>query len=250
MEKLLDWLNNLPQEATVFSVTGGNSRKMEQIYKVILPQALEDGWTPKQNDKSEVFQALDIDDLGDQIIEILDDTGFGIEFDKCRVFAYSSQGKQIKSKLLTKQVQLDSDNLQVSAIQALANANIQMTGEVRRTLTTVTDSNARLLELVNQLAEGFVDARREQVLAEQERLAYELVLDHQAIEEGQNVKQEGLTLLSQIAHTILEQKQGFDMGKMKDHIKNNPGVVDDFINDPDIVEAVMQSMARGNTEEG
>ncbi len=250
MVKLLDWLAGLPQEATVFCVAGGNSRKMEQLYKVVLPLAIEQGWQPKPNEKSEVFQANDLDDLGDQIIETLDDTGFGVEYDKVRVFAYSSQGKQIKSKLITKPLQLDNDNLQVSAIQALATANISMTGEVRRTLATVTDSNARLLELVNQLAEGFVDAKRLQVRAEQERLAYELVLDHQELEENQNVKQDGLQLLSQIAQTIFEQKQGagIDSEKLKEHIKNNPSVVDDFISDPDIVNAVMESMARGANE--
>lgn len=250
MVKLLDWLTGLPEQATVFTVTGGNSRKMEQLYKVVLPLAIQEGWQPKQNEKSEVFQANDLDDLGDQLIEILDDTGFGVEYDKVRVFAYSSQGKQIKSKLITKPLQLDNKDLQVSAIQALASANISMTGEVRRTLATVTDSNARLLELVNQLTESFVDAKRSQVRAEQERLAYELVLDHQELEENQNVKQDGLQLLSQIAHTIFEQKQNasFDSEKLKEHIKNNPSVVDDFISDPDIVSAVMESMARGADE--
>ena len=251
MVKLLDWFIGLPPEATVFTVAGGNTRKMEQIYKVVLVDAIAQGWIAKPNEKSEVFQATDIDDLSDQILEILDDTGFGIEYEKVRVFAYSWQGKQIKSKLITKPIPSNNQNMEVNAIQALATANISMTGEVRRTLATVTDSNAKLLELVNQLAESFVDAKRMQVKAEQERLAYELVLDHQDMEENQNVKQDGLQLLSQIAQTIFEQKKanGFDTESLKEHLKNNPSVVDEFISDPDIVNAVMESMARGSVED-
>jgi len=246
MEKLLNWISALPEEATVFTVCSGSGRKLEQIYKVVLPGAIENGWTPKPQDKNEVFQALDLDDLADQVQGVLEDTGYGIEYVKARVYAYSVQGKHIKSKLITKQIPIPQGDYTDSAIQALAQANISMTNEVRRTLANVTDNNARLLEIVTQLTEGFVSAKRDQVIAEQERLAYEMVLEAQEIEENKGIKEEGLSLLSQIANTVLEQKRqsSFDTESLKEHIKNNPGVVDDFIDDPEIINAVMASMAK------
>ena len=244
---LHDWFTRLPEQACLFTLSVGNGRKLEQIFRVVTSKGIENGYQPKPNDKNETFQAENLDDVLDQIENVLNDSGFGYEYEKARIFAYSFDGKHLNSKLIRKDNNKEQTG-EVSAITALAQNNIAMSNEVRRTLAIVTDSNVRLLELISSMAEGFVEAKREQVQSESEKLAYEMVLENAMHEDDNSVKEQGLNVLNTIAQTLMG--KGIDAETIKDTIKNDPGVVDSFVDDDEVVNAVMQAIYRKkNVEE-
>lgn len=244
-----DWFTRLPEESVLFTLSTGSGRKLEQVYKVVTVDGVRQGYSPNPNSKNECFQAEDIDDVQDQLVQVLEDTGFGTEYEKARVYAYAVDGTPIKNKLVRQLHTQPTNETDSTSINALCTALIAMSNETRRTLAVVTDSNQHFLSVISQLTENTLSARRDQVAAEQERLAYELVLDHAVQEENSTVKEQGLNVLQQIFQTLAsKQNQGIDIDALKEHLKSNPDVVDDFINDPDIVESVMQSMARNASD--
>ena len=159
------------------------------------------------------------------------------------MYCYTVEGKHVKNKLLRKSLAEANKDNSVSAIQSLAQCNIAMSNEVRRTLSVVTDNNARLLEQVVELTESFVSAKREQIIAENERMAYELVLENKEAEEDNEARETGFAVLGQIAEALQGQfGKKFSIGDLKEHLKANPADVDAFMEDPEIIDIVMSKM--------
>ncbi len=244
MDILLNWLQDLPPQAQVFTVCIGNGRELEQCYKTVGAVGIEDGWTPKPNEKNEVFQFEDLEDLFDQIKEVLSDNGFGDDVTKCRIYAKSIHGKHIKSKLITERPrQLEEDN--TNAIIALTNSNTQLINQVIRCLTIQTDNNAQLQQTITNVTNSYVEAKQETIQEQQQRLIYEIVAEHAELESSNDTQSQALTVLTNIAETVLAQraKSGFTTDDLKTHVKTNPDVVKDFMDDPEIIDIVMKSMA-------
>ncbi len=244
-----DWLDRLPEGSVIFTARGGTQGQLSVFFRGCLHTALENGYKPSMKDTVETLAFDDLVDLGEEILTAAEDEGWGVEWDTLRVHAYSQDLKPIKSKVLKKDVS-DSIDMSGSSIQALTVANIRMSEEIRRVLREVTQHNKVNLETITNLTHAVVESEKSKIELERENMTRELIMQLHEEDTGEDTRSQGVELLQRIASGLFGQNQAVDIDEMiKETIKTNPDKVREFMQDPEVVEAIMKEAMRGKEDE-
>ena len=250
--KLLDFCERLPQEACIFVCRIGTGQSLTVFFRAILQSTFENGYKASDKDTVETLVYETIDDMIQELLEIAVDEGFGIEHDTIRLQAYTSDKKPIRSKVLKKEIVEDTDLHQSNAIHSLTLANIRMSEEIRRCMREIANNNKEHLATIQTLSDTLVSSQKEKLQLERENMARELIMEMHDKETGDDTRQQGLSLLERIAHGLFsgQAMQGMDIDSIiKETIKNDPQKVKEFMQDPEIVEAIMKQAMSGEDEE-
>lgn len=243
MQSLQDFFDRLPPEAVIFTGRIGTGQNLNIVFRGVMSQAVEDGYKASDKDTIQTFVYSDGDRLVEDCLETAQDAGWGLEHEILRFQSYTIDRKPIKSKVLRKEIELDIDkeDREINAIQALTHANIRMTEEMRRGYREVVQNNREHLETIRHLTEAFVMSKREMLDLERENMAKELVMKYHDDEQGDDTRAQGLALLEKVVGGFFQQQAANIDDIIKETIKSDPSKVKDFMNDPEIMEAIMKA---------
>jgi len=243
--KLQDFCERLPQEACIFVCRIGTGQSLQVFFRAVLESHFENGYESHDKDTVETLVYETIDDMIDELLQIANDEGFGIEHDTIRLQAYTQDKKPIRSKVLKKEIVEDTDFLQHNAINSLTLANIRMSEEIRRCMREIANNNKEHLATIQSLSDTLVTSQKEKLLLERENMARELIMEMHDKETGDDTRAQGLSLLERIAHGLFAQQTANIDDIIKETIKNDPNKVREYMQDPEIVEAIMKQAMRG-----
>jgi len=248
MSNIHDWLERLPEGSLIFTARGGTQGQLNVFFRGCLVEALEQGYKPSNKDTVETLSFVDLVDLGEEILTSAEDEGFGVEWDTLRVHAYTIDGKPIKSKVIKKDV-TDIIDTGSSSIQALTLANIRMSEEIRRVLREITNHNAKNLETIAMLTNSVVNSEKDKIELERENMTRELIMQLHDEDTGEDTRSQGIELLQRIAEGLFSKQTAMNMDDViKETIKNDPEKVREFMQDPEVVEAIMKEVMKGGDE--
>lgn len=136
-----------------------------------------------------------------------------------------------------------------SSVQSLTTALFRMSEEIRRVLKVVTEHNTKNLETITHLTQSVVSSEKSKIDLERENMTRELIMQLHEEDTGEDTRSQGLELLQRIAGGLFGQKEGGDIDEMiKETIKTNPDKVREYMQDPEVVEAIMKEAMRGKDE--
>ena len=124
----------------------------------------------------------------------------------------------------------------MTAIQALTNANIRMSEEIRRVLKEVNENNKEHLHTIATLTNAFVQTKSDMVDMEREVMIKDLALSMPDTDD--DTKSEGLQLLNKVVNGYFQHQEMNIDEKIKDTIKNNKEKVREFMQDPEVVNSI------------
>ena len=252
MDKLIEFCERLPPQAELFTCRIGTSKDLTIFFKGILQSTFEKGYKPSDKDTTETLVYETIDDLVEECLQIAEDEGYGTEHDTIRFHAFTIDRKPIRSKVLKRDIHIDTSFQQHDAIASLTTANIRMSEEIRRTMREIANNNKEHLATIQSLSQTLITSQKEKLLLERENMARELIMEMHDKDTGDDTRQQGLSLLERIAHGLFSQHamQGANIDDMiKETIKNDPEKVREFMKDPEVVESIMREVMRGGDDE-
>lgn len=248
MSNLHDFVERLPEQAVLFTARIGSKQELSIVFKGVISSAIEQGYKPNEKDTLETFVYENLYELVEDCLVTCEDEGWGIEHPKLRFQAYTIDRKPIRSKVLTKSLELE-DTGDVNSIQALTHALIRMSEEVRRTLKETNVNNAEHLKTINSLVQSTVQAEKDKLLLERENMAKELIMQLHDDDNGDDTRQQGLNLLEKVVSGVFQQQSHNLDDMIKETIKNDPEKVREFMKDPEVVESIMREVMRGTEDE-
>lgn len=241
-------MERLPEQAVLFTARIGSKQELSIVFKGVISSAIEQGYKPNEKDTLETFVYENLYELVEDCLVTCEDEGWGIEHPKLRFQAYTIDRKPIRSKVLTKSLELE-DTGDVNSIQALTHALIRMSEEVRRTLKETNVNNAEHLKTINSLVQSTVQAEKDKLLLERENMAKELIMQLHDDDNGDDTRQQGLNLLEKVVSGVFQQQSHNLDDMIKETIKNDPEKVREFMKDPEVVESIMREVMRGTEDE-
>jgi hypothetical protein len=244
---LHEFAERLPEQAVLFTARIGTKQDLSIIFKGVLASAIEQGYKPSDKDTLETYSYENLYDLVEDCLVTCEDEGFGIEHPKLRFQAYTIDRKPIRSKVLTKSLEIGTEN-DISSIQALTHALIRMSEEVRRTLKETNVNNSEHLKTISHLVQSTVQAEKEKLSLERENMAKELIMQLHDDDNGDDTRQQGLNLLERVVSGVFQQQAGNIDDMIKETIKNDPEKVREFMKDPEVVASIMREVMKDDEE--
>lgn len=259
---LHEFAERLPEQAVLFTARIGTKQELSIIFKgVVVPSWMEqykmmygdtqkpfhELYKPSERDTLETYSYENLYDLVEDCLVTCEDEGFGIEHPKLRFQAYTIDRKPIRSKVITKSLEIGTEN-DVSSIQALTHALIRMSEEVRRTLKETNVNNSEHLKTISHLVQSTVQAEKEKLSLERENMAKELIMQLHDDDNGDDTRQQGLNLLERVVSGVFQQQAGNIDDMIKETIKNDPEKVREFMQDPEVVASIMREVMRDDEE--
>lgn len=246
--KLYEWFDRLPKEACVFTARGG--REMHTFFRCCLTSILEEKkYSPSPKNKIVTYDFVDLEEIQEQILTAAEDDGWGLEYEILRIHAWDINNEHLISKVIRKDTMSKNIDDSGSSVQSLTTALFRMSEEIRRVLKVVTEHNTKNLETITHLTQSVVSSEKSKIDLERENMTRELIMQLHEEDTGEDTRSQGLELLQRIAGGLFGQKEGGDIDEMiKETIKTNPDKVREYMQDPEVVEAIMKEAMRGKDE--
>jgi len=175
-----------------------------------------------------------------EIIDALDEYGYGVDYGYARLVWQDDKGRQVKTYSLSTELESDDTN---GTIQVLVNGLLEMAAEQRRFLGTL---NATLQQRENTLT-SVLDTlmmSREEVL--EERLtaaALDLALQDAEKESDMDWKGRTMDTIAGLGMQYFATQAGTITPEILKHaMASNPDIVNDMLDDEDIVSVISQKI--------
>ena len=236
MRTLTDFINDLPQEACVVIGRVGDGQKLTTFFRACTLE-VKDTYKPSEKDTVPTKLFLDIDEAIEKCMDFAQDEGWGIEYSTLRIIVQTVTKQPCGTKVLRKEItDTFEHNDSMTAIQALTNANIRMSEEIRRVLKEVNENNKEHLHTIATLTNAFVQTKSDMVDMEREVMIKDLALSMPDTDD--DTKSEGLQLLNKVVNGYFQHQEMNIDEKIKDTIKNNKEKVREFMQDPEVVNSI------------
>ena len=222
------FIDSLPKSVASIRIRIGDS----SLQTVGIVSINDRGYRETANSEFAAIET-DIDDLLDTVVDVLDNNGYSSEFRKARLHACTTTGKSLKSKALTavhgRVAGLSGAD---RAIERLTDCVLSMAGEMRRTVSTLSESLAWSEEQKREAEEAAIEARVSAIDHE----GYARLLETLQTDEGVDpMREQAASMLGNIVSMF-----GGGVPKQspsKDDVKewvSDPEFVREMMSDPDI----------------
>jgi len=211
-QKIERWLERLPEATTSIVLRAGESRQTETIIERWQPDAIAD--------------------LLDDCLDLMADEYQG------RLIAYGAKGRQLRS-ITIRNTDAEVTN-HASDTQMLVEGLLRMADEQRRFLATITDTFETMHETVRDCLHTERDTAEE--LGETQ-IALALAQIEQETHK-ESTADKALSIFAQ----VLQQTGTAAAEKARDMVLNNPSIIDELLDDPTIVQMVVNKMSGTDSE--
>ena len=181
-----------------------------------------------------------------EIMDALNNYGYGIDYKYARLVWQDEKGKQIKTYNLNCQLKEDEDNS--NTIKILVDGLLEMAAEQRRFLGTL---NATLQQRENTLTsvlETLMESREEVLEERTNALALDLALQDAEKEDAMDYKGRALETLSQLGEAFInKQAASVSPDMLKTAMASNPDIVDSMLEDEEFVSMVTEKLLKNNS---
>ena len=243
MDKLQRFLERLPDTAAVIKLKTGSSTKhvLEAVY-------VFDGMAPKLKKSEFVPELIDRNAAESIILEEAENLGWGEDFTHVRLHAYDEDMQHLKSLSMPRKLEAAAPIGSDQSISALTQGMLQMSAEIRRTLSVVTESLAHRESMHSEIIESLLEAKRDQAEAEARHMHLENYLDDEGIRDSDDFRKTAVEQLGSILETVIAAKSSNGIPtivQLKNWLSGNPDMLDAMFDDQDLMDTVMSAyMAR------
>lgn len=241
--KLQRFLERLPESTAVIKLKTGSATKqvLEAIFVI-------EGKEPKMQTGDLTPEYLNFDNAESIIVEEGENLGWGEDFTHIRLHAYDEDMNHLKSLSLPRTLKTnESDSVGPDqAIAALTAGMLQMSAEVRRTLTIVTESLAHRESMQAEIIESLLEAKRDQAEWEARHMHLENYLDEEGMRESDSFRTQAVQQLGEILQAVMGAKNMTpSVQDLKNWIAGNPDLLNTMFEDSELMDSVIAAyMAR------
>ena len=217
--------------------------KMEQLPETACKLSIKVGSQRIKMTQVQVFAYLPTEE---EILDCLEDYGYGTEYGFARLQWQNEKNKPVKSLSLS--TPLESENNQ-SDLSKTLDTMLSLVSEVRRFTAVQNEGNEKLMEALIK-SQDRNDELREQVVEERSTaLALDLAIQDMEKSGEENYKDRAIEMLSQGVQAYLASKSRLTSEELKNLMLQHPGLIDELVKDEEVVKLISQRIMSNKLEE-
>lgn len=176
-----------------------------------------------------------------EIIDSLDEYGFGTEYGYARLVWQDEKGRQVKTHSMS--TELESDGSETGTIKVLVNGLLEMAAEQRRFLSTLNSTLQQRENTLTSVLETLMMSREEVLEERLTAAALDLALQDAEKESEMDWKGRTMDTIAGLGMQYFADKAGTITPEVLKHaMASNPDIVNDMLNDEDIVSVISQKI--------
>ena len=208
--------------------------KMEQLPDSASSLAIKVGSQRTRLTQVHCFNRLPSEE---EILDCLEDYGYGTEYGFARLVWKSEKGTNVKSVSLSESIK---DEEESSTIKALVDGLLDMAAEQRRFVSTMNSTVESLTGALTQSREKNLELQEQVVEERSTTLALDLALQDAEKEGELNYKERALETISQGIQAYVANKTAMTPAGLKNLMLEHPGLIDELVKDEEVVSLISQ----------
>jgi hypothetical protein len=173
----------------------------------------------------------------EEILDCLEEYGYGSEYGYARLIWYDSKSKQVKSYSISEKLKEEEES---STIKVLVDGLLDMAAEQRRFVSTMNSTVESLTGALTQSREKNLELQEQVVEERSTTLALDLALQDAEKEGELNYKERALETISQGIQAYVANKTAMTPAGLKNLMLEHPGLIDELVKDEEVVNLISQ----------
>ena len=216
--------------------------KMEQLPETAVKLVVKVG---SQRIKLTHVDSFDYLPTEAEILDCLNDHGFGSEYGFARLIWQNEKSKPVKSVSLSEEIKDEEDS---STVKTLVNGLLEMAAEQRRFLSTLNTTLQQREDTLSKVLERLMESREEVMEERTNALALDLALQDSEKESQFSYKERALETLSNLGQQYIASQSALTPDKIRMLMQEHPELIDEMVKDEAIVEMVASRIMSSKME--
>lgn len=177
---------------------------------------------------------LDID-----LIDVMDNNGFGTTMQYGRLWFYDTDNKRITTRLINQM--LDTDLDKPTDISAMVDGVLMTMAEMRRFISVQNESISNLVNRNSDMVQTLFEAKEETMVERTSTIAMDLELQHFQASQDNDYKSKAAQALTDLATTAIEHYSNkITPDQIINLILANPTIIDQALENEEITKLITQ----------
>ena len=208
--------------------------KMEKLPDNVSKVAIKIGAQSTRLTHVQTFQHLASEE---EILDCLEEYGFGTEYGYARVIWQDERGRQVTTYSFSEPIKAEEER---STINVLVDGLLQMAAEQRRFVSTMNSTVESLATALATSRDKNAELQEEVIEERTNALALDLALQDSEKESQFSYKERALETLSNLGEAYIASKNSLNPESIKSLMLEHPEVVDNLIQDEELVSILTQ----------